>query len=149
MDVLPSVIGIVLVVGHAEVVVDVNSHNVTTLQEYAERQRLSFATGSPSLQGDFTCFQCAALAIQRDIVVWVVGVEHEVKFGSLGSMEPLRLLYTGDGKSGHYIPVVDHALIAILEEDLLVEVSYCTKGRLRPLWITYSYHAMQTNQEAS
>ena len=106
MDVLPSVVGTVLVVGNAEVVVDLTIHNVTTLQEYVERQRMSFASGSPSLQGDFTCVQCAALAIQRDIVVWVVGVEQEVRFGILGSREPLRLLYTGNGKSDLYIPVL-------------------------------------------
>ena len=91
MDVLPSVVGTVLVVGNAEVVVDLTIHNVTTLQEYVERQRMSFASGSPSLQGDFTCVQSAALAIQRDIVVWVVGVEQKVRFGILGSREPLRL----------------------------------------------------------
>ena len=132
MDALPSLLGRSLAPRHIPLLIDLSTHpGVASESEYILRQRKSFATSPKlALEGDFTCLECVAHALHRDIMVWVEHVG-PVMFGFNNSPHPLRLLYLGRGRTGHYIPIVGTEVlqqanppVSVLE--VMIEVAfYC------------------------
>ena len=75
--------------------------------------------------------------MHRDIMVWV---EHNgpVMFGFNISPHPLRLLYLGRGRTGHYIPIVgtdvlqqENSPVSVSQSEVVCYLGLSMKGRMQ------------------